>query len=144
MGPLMCTHWLWVWSLGDWSVSLVDIVVLPMGLQNPSAPSVLALTSLLQSLCSLQPWCLAASVHICIGQALAGHGATPSQGTDNQTFVSRPFLTSAIVPEFGVCRWDGSLGGAVSGWAFLQSLLHTFDRRNSRLIFLKWVGGLTP
>jgi hypothetical protein len=40
---------------------LVDIIVLPMGLQTPSAPSVLALTSPLGSLCSVS----------CIGQALA-------------------------------------------------------------------------
>ncbi|KRY63267.1 hypothetical protein T4D_13543 [Trichinella pseudospiralis] len=24
----------------------------------------------------------------------------------------------------GSCQWDGSLGRAVSGWPFLQSLLH--------------------
>ena len=28
---------------------------------------------------------------------------------------------------FGGCIWDGSLGGAVSGWPFLQSLLHTLS-----------------
>jgi hypothetical protein len=32
---------------------------------------------------------------------------------------------SGIVSRFGVCMWDGSQGGAVFGWPFLQSLLHT-------------------
>ena len=51
-----------------WVVQLVDIV-LPMGLQTPSAPSVLPLTPPLGSLCSV--WWLATSIYICIGQALA-------------------------------------------------------------------------
>jgi hypothetical protein len=50
-------------------VWLVDNVVLPMGLQSPSAPSVLSLTPPLGSLCSVR-W-LAASIHIYIGQELA-------------------------------------------------------------------------
>jgi hypothetical protein len=33
-------------------------------------------------------------------------------------------LASTIVSGFGVCMWDGFLGGVVSGWPFLQSLLH--------------------
>jgi hypothetical protein len=39
--------------------------------------------------------------------------------------VSKHFLASAIVSEFGVCRWDRSSGGSVSRWPFFQSLLHT-------------------
>jgi hypothetical protein len=49
-------------------VWLVDIV-LPVGLQTPSAPSALSLTPLLVTLCSVQ-W-LAVSIHLCICQALA-------------------------------------------------------------------------
>ena len=41
--------WFSPWEL--WGVWLVDIVVLPMGLQTPSAPSVLPLTPPLGSLC---------------------------------------------------------------------------------------------
>ena len=52
-------------SGGVW---LVDIVVLPMGLQTPSAPSVLSLTPPLVSPCSVG-W-LAANICICICQAL--------------------------------------------------------------------------
>jgi hypothetical protein len=88
---------------------VVEIVVLPMGLQTPSAPSVLALTSPLGSLCSV--WCLAACICICIGQALA----EPLRGQLYQAPVSKHFLASAIVSGFGVCRWGGSLGGAISG-----------------------------
>ena len=42
-----------------------------------------------------------------------------------QSTVSKHFLTSTIVSGFGVCMWDGSPGRAVSGWPFLQSLLHS-------------------
>jgi hypothetical protein len=106
-----------------------------------SAPSVITLTSPLGSPHSVQ-W-LAECIHICIGQALA----EPLRGHLYQTFVSKYFLASAIVSGFGVCRWDGPLGGAVSVWYFLlQSLLHSvsefpLDRNNSGLIFLEWVGG---
>jgi hypothetical protein len=39
------------WEL--WMVQLVDTIVLPVGLQSPSAPSVFPLTPLLGSLCSV-------------------------------------------------------------------------------------------
>jgi hypothetical protein len=85
----------------------------------PSAPSVLPPTALLGSLCSVL-W-LAASIHICIGQDLA----EPLKKQLYQAPVSKHFLASVIVSGFGVCIWDGSPGGAVSGWPFLQSLLHS-------------------
>ena len=50
-------------------VWLVDIVVLPMGLQTPSAPSVLPVAPPLGSPCSVQ-W-LATSILICISKALS-------------------------------------------------------------------------
>ena len=71
----MCTHWLVVKSLGvtehsiTGGVWMVDIVVLLVGLQNPSAPSVLPLTPPLETLCLVQ--LLAESIHFCISQALA-------------------------------------------------------------------------
>ena len=55
--------------LSSWKLWLVDIFVLPMRLQTPSAPTVLALTPPLESTCSVQ--CLAVYFRICIGQALA-------------------------------------------------------------------------
>jgi hypothetical protein len=48
---------------------LVHIVVPPLGLQTPSPPLVLSLTSPLGTLLSVQ-W-LAVSIHLCICQALA-------------------------------------------------------------------------
>ena len=33
------------------------------------------------------------------------------------------FFTLAIVTEFGVYRWDGTVGVAVPAWPFLQALL---------------------
>ena len=100
---------------------MVDIVVLPMRLQIPLAPKVLALTSPLGSPRSVQ--CLAVCIRICIGPALA----EPLRAQLYQAPVSKHFLASAIVSGFGVSRWDGSLGGAVSGWPFLQSLLHSLS-----------------
>jgi hypothetical protein len=44
--------WFSIWEL--WGFWLVDIVVLPMGLETPSAPSVLSLTHPLGSLYSVQ------------------------------------------------------------------------------------------
>ena len=51
--------------VGVW---LVDIVVLPVGLQTHSAPWVLSLAPSLGTLCSVQ-W-LAESIHLCICQVL--------------------------------------------------------------------------
>jgi hypothetical protein len=48
--------------------------------------------------------------------------------------VSIHFLASTIESVFGDCIWDGSPGGAVSGWPFLQSL-HTFSPYLLQLVF---------
>ena len=127
MGPSMCcTLWLVVLSLGALELWLGDIVVLPMELQTPSAPSVLSLTPPLRILCSV-PW-LAASIHFCICQALP----EPLRRQLYQAPVSKHFLASTIVSRVGDCIWNGSPGAAVSGSPFCQSLLHT-------LYFLLWV-----
>ena len=67
-------------SGGVW---LVHIVVLPMGLQTPTAPSVLFLTHLLGTPFSVQWW--AASICVCICQASMGVealGTMKAQCTD--------------------------------------------------------------
>ena len=79
-------------------------LVLPMGLQTPSAPSVLALTSQLEPPCLVR-W-LAECIHIYIGQVLA----KPLRGQLYQAPVSKRFLVSVIVSGIGVCRWDSSVG----------------------------------
>jgi hypothetical protein len=88
-------------------------------LQTPSGPSVLFLTPLLGTLSSVQ-W-LAASIHPCICQALAGL----LRRQPYQAPFRMHFLASTIVSGFGNCIWDGSPGGAIFGWPFLQSLLYT-------------------
>jgi hypothetical protein len=111
--------WFSAWEL--WGVWLIDSVVPPMGLQTSSAPSVLSLTPPLGSSYSIQ--CLVACICICINQALA----EPLKGQLYWAPVSKHFLASAIVPGFGVCRWDICLGVAVSGCPFHQSLLHSLS-----------------
>ena len=124
-------------------VQLVDIV-LRVGLQFPSASSVLPLALPLGSPGSV-PW-LAVSICICISQVRA----EPLREQPYPAPVSKPFLASAIVWQVVVCRWDVSLGGVVSGWPFLQSLFHICgpvypsDRNISGLKLLRCVGGPIP
>jgi hypothetical protein len=80
----------------------------------PSAPSVLPLTPLLGSLCSVH-W-LVSSILICIGQDLA----KPLKRQLSQAPVSKHFLAFTIVSVFGVCMWDRYPGWALSGWPFLH------------------------
>ena len=65
-----------------------------------------------------------------LGQALA----EPLRWQLYQAPISQHFLASTIESGFSVCRWDGSPDGTVSGWPFLQSLLH-----NLSLYLLLWV-----
>jgi hypothetical protein len=75
----------------------------------------------LWSLCSV--WWLAARICIFIGKALA----EPLRRKLYQALVLKHFLASAIVSGFCVCTWHGSPGGAISGWPFFQSLLHSLS-----------------
>jgi len=126
MEPLVPPCW-WFSPRELSGVWLVD-VVLPMGLQILSVPSVLSLTPPL-GIPFLVQW-LAVSMHLCICQALAD----PLRRELFQAPVSMNFMASAIVSGFVDCMWDGSPGMAVSGWPFLQSLLHTLS-----LYFILWV-----
>ena len=101
-------------SGGIW---LVDIVVLPTGLQTPSATSVLSLTSPLGTLYLVQ-W-LAVRICLCICQVLA----EPLRRQLYQAPAIMHFLASIIVSGFGNRLWDGFPGRPVTGWSFLQSLL---------------------
>jgi hypothetical protein len=101
---------------------LFHIVVPPIGVQTPSAPWVLSLVPPLETLCSGQ-W-LAENIYFCICQALV----EPPQETAISGFCQQDLLASTIVSRFGDCMWDGSPGGAVSGWwLFLQFLFHTLS-----------------
>jgi hypothetical protein len=118
MGPpcVLFDWWFSPWEV--WRYWLVHIVVLPMGLQ---APSVLSLAPPLGTLCLVQ-W-LAENIHLYIGQALA----EPLRRQLYQAPGSKHLLASTVVSGFGDCIWDGSPGGTVSGWPFLQSLLYTLS-----------------
>jgi hypothetical protein len=66
---------------------------------------------------------LAVSIDICIGQALA----EPLRRQLYPVPDSKYFLASTIVSGFGIYIWDGFSGREVSGWHFLQSLLHSLS-----------------
>ena len=91
MSPSMSIFGWWFspWEL--WGFWMVDIVILPMVLQTPSAPSVLNLTPPLGSL-NLVQW-LAVIIHLCICQALA----EPFRKQLYQAPVSKHFLAFAII-----------------------------------------------
>ena len=93
-------------GVGVW---LVDIVVLSMGLQTPSTPSVPSLTPLLGTLCSVQ-W-LAANIYLFICRALAG----PLMRQPHQAPFCMHFFASTIVSRFGNFIGDESPAGTVYG-----------------------------
>jgi hypothetical protein len=110
--------WFSPWEL--WGVWLVNIVLL-MRLQAPSAPSFLSLIPPLGTP-MLSPL-FGASIYLSICQALV----EPLRKHPFLVPVSKHLLASTVVPGFGFSIWDGSAGGAVSGWSLLQSLHHTFS-----------------
>jgi len=98
MGLSIVVFVLW---FSPWELWLVAIIVL-MGLQTPSALSILSLTPPMGTLFSVQ-W-LVVSVHFCICHALA----EPLRRQLYQLPVSMHFLASAILSGFGGCmymRW---------------------------------------
>jgi hypothetical protein len=101
----VCVCWGGVW--------LIDIVVLPLGLQTTATPSVRTLTPLLGTLRLVQ-W-LAANVNLCICK---GSGRS-SQETAIAGSFQHEVLDSTIVSGFGNCIWNESPDGTVSGWPFL-------------------------
>jgi hypothetical protein len=91
-----------------------------MGLQTPSAPSVLSLAPPLGSLCSVQ-W-FAENIHLCICQALT----EPLRRQLHQAPVSKHLWASTIVSGFGDCVWDGyRVGESLDGpWRMFWVLIH--------------------
>jgi hypothetical protein len=111
----LCTFWLVVLSLEALSGLVSWYCCSSYGVENPFSSFRPSLKSSIAVLCSV--WWLAVSICICIGQV----PAEPLGGQLYQDPVRKCFLASAIVSELGVCRWDGSLGGAVSGYPLLKS-----------------------
>ena len=120
--------WFTSWEIWGWGVLAGLYCLSSYGLKTPSAPSVLFLTTPLGIPCSV-PW-LAASIHLCICHVLAEVLGIQIY----QIPVSKHFSTPIIVSAFSDCIWDRFLGRAVSGWPFLQSLIHTLSP-----YFLPWV-----
>ena len=115
----MCAPWLMAQSLGTLrGGGLDDIVVLPMGLQTPSTPSVVFLFPLL-GIPRLVQW-MAVSIHLCICKHLAG----TLKRELFQAPCSMYFLTYIIVSVFSKCTWDKYTGGTVSPCPFFQFLLY--------------------
>ena len=117
--------WFRPWKL--WGYWWVHIVVPPMVLQPPSAPSVLSPAPPLGTPWSV--WWLAVNIHLYISQPLE----EPLTKQLYQAPVSKHLVASKIVSGFGNCMWDESPVGTVSEWPFLQSLLHTLS------LYLPWV-----
>ena len=111
----LCAPWLMAQSLGALrGGGLDDIVVLPMGLQTPSTPSVVFLFPLL-GIPRLVQW-MAVSIHLCICKHLAG----TLKRELFQAPCSMYFLTYIIVSVFSKCTWDKYTGGTVSPCPFIQ------------------------
>ena len=95
---------------------MVDIVVLFMGLQIPSTPSVLFLTPPFgDPVLSPMVGCEQPRLY------LPGYGRA-SQDTAISASCQEALLGIPNIVWFGDYIWDGSPGGAVSGWPFFQSL----------------------
>ena len=101
--------WFIPWELWERGAWLIDIVVLPMRLQTPSAPIIIDLTSPLGFPCSVQY--LAVHMRMCVRMALA----ETLRGQLYQASVRKHSLASAIVSGFGVRRCDGSISEAIAG-----------------------------
>jgi len=92
--PWVCPCVLFGWWFSPWELWFIGIAVL-MGLQAPSAPSILSLTPPMGTPFSVQ-W-LATSIHFCICHALA----EPLRRQLYQAPVSMHFLASSILSSFG-------------------------------------------
>jgi hypothetical protein len=59
--------------------------------------------------------------------SLSSSGTEPLRRQPYQASISKYFLASTKVSTFGDYIWNGSPGGAVSGWPLLYSLLYTWS-----------------
>jgi len=113
--PWVCSCVLFGWWFSPWKLWLVDIVVL-MGLQTPSPPSILSLTPPMETPFSVQ--CLAASIHLCICQDLA----KPLRRQLYQGPDSKHSLALAILSGFGGCMYIGWIPRWGSLWMVFPSV----------------------
>jgi hypothetical protein len=120
--------WLSLWELpgirGSWYCWSSYGVAIPFSSLNPSLNSSIGIPR-------LSPMVSCKYLHL--SQSAAGRA---SQRTDMSGSCVQAQLGISNSVRFGACAWGGSQVGPVSGWLFLQSLLHfvpTFplDRNNS-------------
>jgi hypothetical protein len=90
-----------------------------MGLQSPSAPSVLPLILPSWSQGSVQRLDESIFILVWCWQNFSGKNYT------RLLFISTSWHQQ--VSGFGVCRWNRSQGRIVTGWPFLQSLLNFYS-----------------
>jgi len=108
------------WWFSPWELWLFGIVVL-MGLQTPSAPSILSITPHLGTQFTSMVGCEHQSLY------LSGSGRALRRQR-YQAPVSMLFLASAILSGFGGCMYMGWIPRwAVSGWPSFQCLLQTLS-----------------
>ena len=106
------------WKLFD-GAWLLDVIVLPMGLQTPSVLAVLTLTHSLGSWCSIQ-W-LTMSIYLCICKALAGWLRRQSyQFPVNKHFVVSKII-SGLVTVYGM---NSQVGQSLDCLSFSTLYLH--------------------
>ena len=119
---------------------MVDIVVLPMRLQIPPAPTVHALTSPLGFSCSVQCLCTSTSVLVRFWQSLSGDSYIRllSASTSWHPQYSLGFMSACGIDPPGF--WI--VFPSVSAPLFV--LVCHLDRSNSGLNFWRWVGGHIP
>jgi hypothetical protein len=112
------------WWLSPWQfcgVWLVDIAVLPTGLQTPSTPLVLSLTPPLGTP-SLSP--IVGCEHLPL---YLSRSRRASQETAISGSFSKYFLVYTIVSRFGYCILGWTPKWVISGWSSLQSVLYTWS-----------------
>jgi hypothetical protein len=133
----------WWSSLWEHWVVWPANVVLPMGLQSPSAPPALKPAPPPGYLISV--WWLAPSIHICIGYLLAG----PPKEQPHQVPVCKCLLiTATVLGLVSVDRMEPQVGQSPDGPSF--SLCSIFvpvlplNRNISGLKILRWMGAPIP
>ena len=121
MGPFMCTFWLVAFPLGALEV-LVGSYSCSSYRAESSFSSFCPISSSSIGDLVVSPMVGWEDPHL-ICQVLS----EPLRRQLCQAPLSKRLVASIIVSGLGVCMWYAFPGGAVSGWPFLQSLLHTLS-----------------
>jgi len=139
-----CVLFCWWFSLWElWGILLIDIVILPVGFETPSAPSVLSLTPPLGSP-MFSPMVRCRHLHLYQSSSDTASQETSMSGSYQQALLGISNSDWVWWLHMGwIPRW-GSVWMAV----FIVSAPHIvsvfpLDRCNSVLKIWRWVGGLS-